>query len=611
MPSVSATPCLKDGQASCPHTANLIHTDRYSARVSAAEGLHSGLEDGSLDAEHSDAGENGTRDQRNPDGASGLKWIRPDLPSRCTWRPGAPASESPHSHPERTKPTSILPSVLDHIGHTPLIRLNKIPKEFGLKCEVLVKCEFFSAGGSIKDRIALRMVEDAERAGILKPGDTIIEPTSGNTGIGLALIAAVKGYRCIIVMPEKMSMEKEAVLKSLGADIVRTPTSAAFDSPESHICTAWRLKNEIPNSHILDQYRNASNPLAHYDTTAEEILEQCDGKLDMLVAGAGTGGTLTGVSRKLKEKCPNVKIVGVDPEGSVLIHSEESDEHTTFEVEGIGYDFVPTVLDRSLVDMWYKSNDAETFTMSRKLIGEEGLLCGKLTKDSPTFLIRLDSSSEPASSTGGSSGSAMAAAVKMARELKEGQRCVVILADSVRNYISKFLSDQWMVEKGFLSLEAQTNKKVWWWSHTVQSLQVPAPLTITPSLSCQKTMEILRAKTFDQAPVVDDTGAILGMVTLGTILSSVHDGKVELSDAVGAVLCKDFKQVHLTDTLGKLSFFLKAHSFVLVVHDHIQYDSDGSAHLRHAVFGVVTPIDLLDYIATHEDRERAASQRSP
>ncbi|KAF6730294.1 Cystathionine beta-synthase [Oryzias melastigma] len=434
------------------------------------------------------------------------------------------------------------------------------------------------------------MVEDAERAGILKPGDTIIEPTSGNTGIGLALIAAVKGYRCIIVMPEKMSMEKEAVLKSLGADIVRTPTSAAFDSPESHICTAWRLKNEIPNSHILDQYRNASNPLAHYDTTAEEILEQCDGKLDMLVAGAGTGGTLTGVSRKLKEKCPN--IVGVDPEGSVLIHSEESDEHTTFEVEGIGYDFVPTVLDRSLVDMWYKSNDAETFTMSRKLIGEEG------------------PSVEPASSTGGSSGSAMAAAVKMARELKEGQRCVVILADSVRNYISKFLSDQWMVEKGFLSLEAQTNKKVWWWSHTVQSLQVPAPLTITPSLSCQKTMEILRAKTFDQAPVVDDTwmdiscsvlcdhSAILGMVTLGTILSSVHDGKVELSDAVGAVLCKDFKQVHLTDTLGKLSFFLKAHSFVLVVHDHIQYDSDGSAHLRHAVFGVVTPIDLLDYIAS-------------
>ncbi|RVE58380.1 hypothetical protein OJAV_G00209080 [Oryzias javanicus] len=240
-----------------------------------------------------------------------------------------------------------------------------------------------------------------------------------------------------------------------------------------------------------------------------------------------------------------------------------------------------------LVDMWYKSNDAETFTMSRKLIGEEGLLCG------------------------GSSGSAMAAAVKMARELKEGQRCVVILADSVRNYISKFLSDQWMVEKGFLSLEAQMNKKVWWWSHTVQSLQVPAPLTIAPSLSCKKTMEILRAKTFDQAPVVDETGAILGMVTLGSILSSVHDGKVELSDAVGTVLCKDFKQVHLTDTLGKLSFFLKAHSFVLVVHDHIQYDSDGSAHLRHAVFGVVTPIDLLDYIAAHEDRERAASHCSP
>ncbi|XP_004081461.2 cystathionine beta-synthase isoform X1 [Oryzias latipes] len=581
MPSVSATSCLEDGQSACPPAADLTHGETCSGRGSAAGTLHSGRDEESLKP-HGDAGENGTGEQRN----AGLKWIRPDLPSRCTWRPGAPVSESPHSHPERPKPASILPSVLDHIGHTPLIRLNKIPKEFGLKCEVLVKCEFFSAGGSIKDRIALRMVEDAERAGILQPGDTIIEPTSGNTGIGLALIAAVKGYKCIIVMPEKMSMEKEAVLKSLGADIVRTPTSAAFDSPESHICTAWRLKNEIPNSHILDQYRNASNPLAHYDTTAEEILEQCDGKLEMLVAGAGTGGTLTGVSRKLKEKCPDVKIVGVDPEGSVLIHSEGTDDHTTFEVEGIGYDFVPTVLDRSLVDMWYKSNDAETFTMSRKLIREEGLLCG------------------------GSSGSAMAAAVKMAGDLKEGQRCVVILADSVRNYISKFLSDQWMVERGFLSLEGQMNKKVWWWSHTVQSLQVPAPLTVAPSLSCQKAVQILRAKTFDQAPVVDETGAILGMVTLGTILSSVHDGKVELSDAVGAVLCKDFQQVHLTDTLEKLSFFLKAHNFVLVVRDHIQYDSDGSAHLRHSVFGVVTPIDLLHYITSHADQEREEPQCS-
>uniref|UniRef100_A0A8C5P7P3 cystathionine beta-synthase n=1 Tax=Leptobrachium leishanense TaxID=445787 RepID=A0A8C5P7P3_9ANUR len=254
------------------------------------------------------------------------KWIRPDLPSKYS------------------------PDILDKIGDTPLVRINHIGKAHGLKCELLGKCEFFNAGGSVKDRISLRMVQDAERDGILKPGDTIIEPTSGNTGIGLALAAAVKGYRCIIVMPEKMSMEKVDVLRALGAEIVRTPTNARFDSPESHVGVAWRLKNEIPNSHILDQYRNASNPLAHYDSTAEEILEQCEGRLDMLVAGAGTGGTITGLARKIKEKCPGCKVVGVDPEGSILAEPEELNQtdKTGYEVEGIGYDFIPTVLDRTV-----------------------------------------------------------------------------------------------------------------------------------------------------------------------------------------------------------------------------------------------------------------------
>ncbi|KAA8588027.1 hypothetical protein FQN60_001221, partial [Etheostoma spectabile] len=386
------------------------------------------------------------------------------------------------------------------------------------------------------------MVEDAERAGILKPGDTIIEPTSGNTGIGIALAAAVKGYRCIITMPERMSNEKVDVLRALGAEIVRTPSSAAFDSPESHIVTAWRLKSEIPNSLILDQYRNASNPLAHYDTTAEEILEQCDGKLDMLVAGAGTGGTLTGVARKFKERCPN--IVAVDPEGSILVGSNEN--KTSFEVEGIGYDFIPTVLDRSLVDMWYKSTDQETFTMSRKLIREEGLLCG------------------------GSSGSAMAAAVKMARQLEAGQRCVVILPDSVRNYMSKFLSDKWMCEKGFLSLEEPMDFKPWWQNMTVQCLNLSAPLTVLASVSCQETINILKEKAFDQAPVVDNLGVIQGMVTLRTILSCVSAGKAKPSDAVSKVLCKHYKQVHPADNLGKLSQILETDHFVVVVHDHTQ-----------------------------------------
>ncbi|KAL8190462.1 UNVERIFIED_CONTAM: hypothetical protein K2H54_054559 [Gekko kuhli] len=250
------------------------------------------------------------------------------------------------------------------------------------------------------------MLEDAENAGILKPGDTIIEPTSGNTGIGLALSAAVKGYRCIIVMPEKMSMEKVDILRALGAEIVRTPCTR-FDAPESNVRVAWKLKNEIPNSHVLDQYRNPSNPLAHYDTTAEEILEQCDGKVDMIVVGAGTGGTITGIARKMKEKCPECKIVGVDPEGSIvaLPSSLNTAEDATMEVEGIGHDFIPTVLDRSeqqsrLMDIPYVKQGFGLWSF-----------------------------------IGGSAGSAMSVAVKAAKQLKEGQRCVVILPDSVRNYM--------------------------------------------------------------------------------------------------------------------------------------------------------------------------------
>ncbi|XDA71545.1 hypothetical protein R6Z07M_001875 [Ovis aries] len=514
--------------------------------------------------------------------AKELLWIRPDAPSRCSWQLGRPVSDSPHCHAALVKSPKILPDILKKIGDTPMVRINKIGRNFGLKCELLAKCEFFNAGGSVKDRISLRMIEDAEREGTLKPGDTIIEPTSGNTGIGLALAAAVKGYRCIIVMPEKMSTEKVDVLRALGAEIVRTPTNARFDSPESHVGVAWRLRNEIPNSHILDQYRNASNPLAHYDITAEEILQQCDGRLDMLVASAGTGGTITGVARKLKEKCPGCKIVGVDPEGSILAEPEELNqtEQTAYEVEGIGYDFIPTVLDRTVVDKWFKSNDEEAFAFARMLIAQEGLLCG------------------------GSSGSAMSVAVKAAQELQEGQRCVVILPDSVRNYMSKFLSDKWMLQKGFMKEEEISVKKPWWWHLQVQELSLSAPLTVLPTVTCEHTIEILREKGFDQAPVVDESGVILGMVTLGNMLSSLLAGKVQPSDQVCKVIYKQFKQIRLTDPLGKLSHILELDHFALVVHEQIQYRCRGESSKRQMVFGVVTAIDLLNFVAAHERNQR-------
>jgi len=349
-------------------------------------------------------------------------------PTKCTWSLQCGNKPlSPHPTQPWRKNDKILKNILDQIGNTPIVEINKISQSYDIKCQFLAKCEFFNAGGSVKDRIGRRMIEDAEKTGRIKPGDTLIEPTSGNTGIGLALAAAIKGYRMIITLPQKMSQEKVDVLKALGAEIIRTPTEAAWDSPESHIGVAKRLNKEIPNSHILDQYSNPSNPLVHYDGTAEEILDQCNSELDMIVITAGTGGTITGIARKLKEKLPNITVVGVDPVGSILAEPPElNGPISSYKVEGIGYDFIPTVLDRTVVDKWYKTSDKESFIMARRLIREEGLLCG------------------------GSSGSAMVAAVQAAKELNKNQRCLVILPDSVRNYMSKFLNDNWMKDNKFL-----------------------------------------------------------------------------------------------------------------------------------------------------------------
>tara|TARA_B110001452_G_scaffold88632_1_gene72608 strand:+ start:435 stop:1388 length:954 start_codon:yes stop_codon:yes gene_type:complete len=311
-------------------------------------------------------------------------------------------------------------NVLSTIGDTPIVRINKIAKK--LDCNVYAKCEFFNPGGSIKDRIGWNMVEEAEKSGRIKPGDTLIEPTSGNTGQGIALAAAVKGYKCIIIMPEKMSQEKQIAIEALGAKIVRTPTEALSSDPESHISVAKKLNSELENSHILDQYSNPANPDAHYYGTAEEIIKDFSDNLDMVVMSVGTGGTITGVAKRLKEKIPHISIVGADPEGSIL---GGGDEISSYLVEGIGYDFFPDVLDNSLVDRYIKTKDEESFIMARRIIKEEGLLCG------------------------GSCGATMVAALQAASNLKKGQNCLVVLADGIRNYMTKFPNDDWMKEKGF------------------------------------------------------------------------------------------------------------------------------------------------------------------
>ncbi|KAF8159441.1 tryptophan synthase beta subunit-like PLP-dependent enzyme [Crassisporium funariophilum] len=332
--------------------------------------------------------------------------------------------------------TQILDNALGGVGHTPLIRLDKIAQINGLKCNLLGKVEFMSAGGSVKDRIAKAMVEAAEKEGKLIAGKSVvIEPTSGNTGIGLAMACAIKGYSVIITLPNKMSLEKEALLRALGAEVVRTPTEAAWDSPESHIGVANRLQREIPHGIILDQYRNVNNPLAHEYTTGPEIIEAVTStpptsskpsslKVDVMVAGAGTGGTITGISRAIK-KTHNREciIVAVDPKGSILAVPESlntADDGAQYIVEGIGYDFVPQVLSRDDVDTWLKTADDESFAAVQSMMRSEGLLVG------------------------GSSGSALAGALQWLKSDEghevantPGKNVVVLLPDGIRNYMSK------------------------------------------------------------------------------------------------------------------------------------------------------------------------------
>ncbi|KAG9508533.1 Cystathionine beta-synthase [Fragariocoptes setiger] len=368
-------------------------------------------------------------------------------PSKCLWaqkfenqRNGCEDQTdmkdvNPHNHITfvPTSVNKIVTSITDAIGNTPLVRLNRLPEKYGIECEIVAKCEFMNPGGSVKDRIAIRMIIEAENAGLIEPnaGWTLIEPTSGNTGIGLAMAAASRGYECIIVMPEKMSMEKESILRALGATIVRTRTSAAYKDSDSHINRAIELNKKIPKSIILNQYRHAGNPLAHYDASAEEILHACQDNVDVLVAGAGTGGTISGLARKFRERVPSCKIVAADPVGSLLAQPASLNEHkpeeSAYDVEGIGYDFVPTVLDRGIVDKWVKTRDEASFTMARELIRLEGLLCG------------------------GSSGAAIVAAIKAAKyyELDKNHRIVVVLPDGVRNYMTKMISDDWMEQKGY------------------------------------------------------------------------------------------------------------------------------------------------------------------
>jgi cystathionine beta-synthase len=314
----------------------------------------------------------------------------------------------------------VMESFLDAMGNTPLVRLRRVTR--GVKPTVLAKLEMLNPGGSVKDRIGIRMIEAAEREGLLKPGGTLVEPTSGNTGHGLAIAAAIKGYKCIFVMPDKMSQEKVALLRAYGAEVVITPTAVPPESPESYYRVADRLTEEIPGAFQPNQYFNKVNPDTHFDTTGPEIWEQTEGRIDVLVAGVGTGGTITGIGRYLKERNPEVTVVGADPEGSVF----SGDEPRPYLVEGIGEDFWPSTFDPTVVDRYVKVSDRDSFITARAVTRQEGILVG------------------------GSGGTAVFAGLTVARELPEDKLVVVVLPDTGRNYLSKLYSDSWMLQYGFL-----------------------------------------------------------------------------------------------------------------------------------------------------------------
>jgi len=441
-------------------------------------------------------------------------------------------------------------SILQTIGKTPLVKLNSITNN--LAATIYAKLEYLNPGGSNKDRIALSMVEAAEKSGQLQPNGTIIEATAGNTGVGLALIAAVKKYRCIFVMPDKMSQDKINLLKAYGAEVVVTPTSVPPDSPESYNGVAERLAKEIPRAYRPNQFENSQNPLAHYCTTGPEIWADSQGKVDIFVGGMGTGGTISGVAQYLKEQNPQITIVGADPEGSIL----SGDSPKSYKVEGIGEDFIPKTFNRQLVDEMVRISDKESFNMARRLAREEGLLVG------------------------GSSGTVVAAAIKYAARLKEPKYIVVLLADTGRNYINKIYSDAWMQENGFWTGILTKATKVG--EILSQKTDFPSLVSVTPRDKLSKATDLLQKLGISQLPVIDQNH-VVGSVNEAALMKCLHDGINFSNQEVAVVMGKALPILDEgVDIAEAYRVLLSGTTGIIVVHDHVP-------------IGLITRADLIRY----------------
>jgi cystathionine beta-synthase len=441
------------------------------------------------------------------------------------------------------------------VGNTPIVKLNHVTE--GIESEIYVKLEYLNPGGSHKDRVAINMIKDAEAAG-LKPGGTIVEATSGNTGAALAMVAAVRGYKCVFVMPDKMSQEKISSLRAYGAKVVICPTAVEPDDPRSYYQVAKRIAAETPNCFYANQYHNQSNPNAHYLSTGPEIWNQCGHELDVFVTGMGTGGTISGIGKFLKQKKPDIKLVGVDPVGSLYYDYIKTGRITkpfSYKVEGIGEDFFPTTMNLKIVDEIIRVDDRECFLMTRDLVRLEGLFVG------------------------GSGGAAVAGAIKYARASGKKENILVLLPDGASKYISKIFNDDWMKEHGFLEEEGKG-------FGTVRDLLAGKPhagvVHVTPKATLREVIDTLKSHGISQVPVIVE-GKLRGLVHEVDVLRHLLSGKVTQDSAIEPIIESDYATVTPSTKVELLKGVLGDAKLAVVM--------DGDT-----VVGVVTKIDLIDYL---------------
>ena len=455
----------------------------------------------------------------------------------------------------------IATDVLGLVGHTPLVRLGRVGK--GLRPTIVAKLEHLNPGGSVKDRIGLVMIEDAERRGLLKPGGTIVEPTSGNTGVALAMAAAIKGYRLICTMADKQSQEKRDLLRAYGAEVVVCPSAVPPESPESYYKVAERLAREVPGGFLPNQYYNPMNPEAHYRTTGPEIWEQTEGKITHLVVGVGTGGTVSGAGKYLKEKDPTVQIVGADPQGSLYT----GDIHP-YKVEGIGEDFYPGTFDKKMVDRWFRVSDRDSLLTARRVSREEGILVGM------------------------SSGTAAFAALELAKELDEKAFIVVVLADSGRSYLSKVYNDEWMRQNGFLGypIPAKVGDVL-----RGRETGTPELVVVSRNTTVRSAIDTMQQYGISQIPVVSDGAArtvsdIVGSLQEKTMLDRVFREPALVDEKVERLMEAPFPVVQASDDIERLYAELSGGAPALLA---VADDKPVS---------IITKADLLEFVA-HQRRQ--------